>query len=150
MIHRLHWWADLKQGKDEPLILSLVKYRMREDREVVPRGGIPNLVSSHLEDSHLHAPILDLDIPHRYVTSTNDGHGHLYIDVPMSRFRMFVMLAGLRFAGVIEMGNFWWSLRRGATFVRPGWVEKKPDENLTYSYGMFFKIRRQKIEDGSE
>lgn len=141
MIRRVHWWSDLTPGPDEPLALSLIKYRMKEDRVRVPPDGCANLVSSHIEGSKLHAPVLDLDSPHVLVKSTTDGHSHLYIDVPMSRFRMLVLLAALRFAGVIEMGNFWWSLRRGATFVRLPGTTKPPSENLTYSYGMFFKLR---------
>lgn len=140
-MRRVYWQADLTPGKDEPLFCSLVKYQMDEDRQPSVTG---NLISSHILGSDLHAPILDLDIPHTYTKSTSDGHGHLYLNLPMSRFKMFVMLAALRYAGVIEMGNFWWSLRRGGTFVRRRYVRKPESENLPYTYGMFFKLRRKK------
>lgn len=143
-MERIRWKADFLNIVDEPMAASLIKYRMRKDRHPDPDG---NLVSSHLYGSKLHAPIIDLDFPHEYVRSSTDLHGHLYINVPMSRIRMFVMLAALRIAGVIEPGFFWWSLRRGATFVRPPGVEKTEWETTHYTYGMFFKLRRKRRDD---
>lgn len=135
---RVRWHADLLNVVDEPMILSLIRYRMRQDRHPDPSG---ELVSSHVEGTNLHAPILDLDFPHHYIPSTNPGHGHLYLDVPMSRLRMIFLLWALRVAGVIEQGNWWWSLRRGGTFVRVPGVQKTPEEDTHYTYGMFFKLR---------
>lgn len=134
------WWGNLRPGPDEPLFLSLVKYRMEADRWRVDSAKDANLVSSHLRDSKLHAPILDLDVSHIYIESTTEGHAHLFLP-PMKRWRMFVMLWGLRVAGVIEQGNFWWALRRGGTFVRLPGVKKTESEQLHYSYGMFFKMK---------
>lgn len=137
-LDRITWQADLLNIVDEPMVLSLIKYRMDEDRQPDTNG---NLISSHLQNSTLHAPIIDLDIAHHYFRSSSDGHGHLYIDVPMPRWKMFILLAALRFTGVIEQGNFWWSLRRGGTFVRRPEVLKPEAEAGHYSYGMFFKLR---------
>ena len=137
---RESWYSDLTPGPDEPLFLSLVKYRMAEDRWPDENG---NLLSSKLKGSKLHAPIIDLDGSHAYVQSTTDGHAHLYLHA-MPRWRMFALLIGLRIAGVIEMGNFWWSIRRGATFVRKPGVQKPSTEHLRYSYGMFFRLRTKK------
>lgn len=109
---------------DEPLVVSLVKYRAARDREVAS-GQTANLVSSHVVDSPgKHAPVIDLDFPHEYVPSSTAGHGHLYLNVPTSRWRMWALLAGLRISGNIEAGFFWWSLRRGATFVRTPGTDK--------------------------
>lgn len=134
---RVVWLSNLKPGPDEPLALSLLKYRMSEDRWPDETG---NLVSSHLKNSKLHAPIIDLDINHAYVESTTEGHAHLYLPA-MSKWRMYILLWGLRVGGVIEMGNFWWTIRRGGTFVRKPGVLKYPNERLRYSYGMFFKVK---------
>lgn len=78
----------------------------------------PNLVSSLSPDGKTHAPIIDVDFRHTYVPSTTPGHGHLYLDVPISRWRWVVLMLGLRTGKVIEQGNFWWSLRRGQNFAR--------------------------------
>lgn len=139
---RVLWYSDLTPGKDEPLALSLIKYRKKQDRWPISASHA-NLTSSHIYGTKLHAPILDLDSDHFYVESTTSGHGHLYLP-PMRRAKMFFILFALYVGGVIEMGNFWWSLRRGATFARiPGTV-KPPEEHLEYSYGMFFKMRKKK------
>lgn len=144
-IPRVEWFANLQPGPDEPLFLSLIKYRMDQDRWPVVEGveHMANLVSSHIHGSKLHAPILDLDVKHVYIESTTEGHAHLYLP-PMKRWRMFVMLLGLRVAGVVEMGNFWWAIRRGGTFVRKPNIQKQPNEELRYSYGMFFKLKEKR------
>lgn len=143
MRRRKTWHVEHLDIVDEPMILSLMKYRQYEDRQ--PRDSDANVVSSHLVGTRLHAPILDLDYPHRYVPSTTPGHGHLYLNRPIPRWRLFILLWGLYMGRVIEPGNFWWSLRRGGTFVRRQDVKKTPDEAaVKYTYGMFFKIREKK------
>ncbi len=140
---RKTWHVDHLDIVDEPLFWSLVKYRQYEDRRYTAIQA--NVVSSHLGSSGLHAPIIDLDYPHKYIPSTTPGHGHLYLDVPISRWRMFVLLWGLYVGGVIEFGNFWWSLRRGGTFVRRPNIKKTESEAaVKYTYGMFFKLRSKK------
>lgn len=142
--NRVEWVSDLKPGPDEPLALSLLKYRMDQDRWRTVEGveHMANLTSSYLHGSKLHAPILDLDGAHLYVESTTEGHGHLYLP-PMKRWKMFFILFALYVGGVIEMGNFWWSLRRGGTFVRLPGTPKPKSEQLRYSYGMFFKLKEK-------
>ncbi len=138
---RVWWSADLRPGKDEPLFCSLLKYRMREDRQPDFDG---NLVSSYVDGyTGWHMPVLDIDIPHDYVPSTTSGHAHLYLNEPIRWWRFVILLIGLRVAGVIEQGNFWWALRRGGTFVRRPILRKTKDEELTYTYGMFFKLREK-------
>lgn len=125
---------------DEPMFLSLARYDLHKDRTPDVDG---QLVSSYLDGSSLHAPVLDIDVPIRLIPSSTDGHSHLYIDVPMHRITMFVMLGGLMVAGVVEPGFFWWSLRRGGCFVRRPGVVKTEDESMKYTYGMFFKLRNR-------
>lgn len=79
----------------------------------------------------------------RLVPSTTAGHAHLYLP-PIPRWKMWVLLAVLRICFIVEMGNFWWSIRRGATFVRKPGVQKPSTEHLRYSYGMFFRLRTKK------
>lgn len=85
-----------------------------------------NLVSSLCEDGQ-HRPIIDLDIGATLVPSSTPGHGHLYIDVPMSFDTMIALIDALASAGVVERG---WSRavrNRGMTLVRPPWVKKPPE-----------------------
>lgn len=138
---------------DEPLSLALLKYRQRQDRAqvgevaldgeefVYPGAPRPNLISSKTTSGR-HKPVLDLDFPHTYVASSTPGHGHLYLDVEISRFRWFVLMCALRFAKVIEMGFFVWSLRRGANFLRLRSFTKSGGADSTkYTYGWFRKLK---------
>lgn len=136
---RERWQADLLAFKDEPMFWALMKYNMAQDRHLDASG---NLISSHIQGSRKHAPVVDIDVPVRLVPSTTPGHTHLYIDIPMKRWRMMIMLFGLYVGGVLEMGSFWWSLRRGATFVRTPDHPKTASESMKYTYGMFFKLRK--------
>lgn len=142
---RTHWYAKDFIIKDEPLMKSLLEYRQKENR--IPTKGttvMPNLVSSITHDGK-QMPILDMDFPHRIVPSSTPGHNHIFIDVKMSKFRWFVLMCALYFAGVIELGFFVWSLRRGGNFVRlPGVVKTDdPLENTKPSYGWFFRLRNR-------
>ncbi len=89
-MHRKTWHVEHLDIVDEPMILSLLKYRQYEDRQ--PSDVDANVVSSHLVGSHKHAPILDLDFPHVYVPSTTDGHAHLtlYQKEPASRIARLI------------------------------------------------------------
>lgn len=137
---RQTWRVDHLDIVDEPMIFSLAKYRQYEDRSRYQEGS--NVVSSHVYGQRTHAPIIDLDYPHAYVPSTTPGHGHLYLNRPIARWRLWVLLWGLYIGKVIEPGNFWWSLRRGGTFVRRiGVTKSKSEAAVKYTYGMFFKMK---------
>lgn len=92
-----------------------------------------NLISSLCSDGK-QRPLLDLDVPARYVPSTTPGHGHLYIDVACSWDKYAAMLLAMADAGVLEAGYVAAALDRGATFLRPEWV-KKPAEPEEVSPG---------------
>jgi len=82
-----------------------------------------DVVTSTLPDGR-HAPVLDLDLPHRLVPSTTEGHSHLYLDVAMSWRRYKRLLKALAKAGVLEPGFVEASLYRRHTAARMPWVRK--------------------------
>jgi len=140
--NRKTWHVDHLDIVDEPMVLSMLRYRQYEDRQ--PSDSDANVVSSNLIGSRLHAPIIDLDYPHEYVPSTTPGHAHLYLNVEVSGWRWFMLNLGLYLGGVTEKGYFLWSLRRGGNFVRrPGVRKTTAEENVSYSYGFLFKLRRR-------
>ncbi len=94
----------------------------REDRALSNRLD-GNLLSSLCVDGS-HRPVIDLDVPVRYVPSTTEGHGHLYVDVPMDWERYSRLLVALEAAGLVEPGYVRASFAREQTFVRPPWVRK--------------------------
>ena len=140
MDERTYWKAEDLSIEDEPLVVSLLKYRQRKNRKQVRDSSQANLISSKTIDGR-HMPILDLDFPHHFEESTTKGHTHLYIDVPMSRTKLFGLVLVLWWCGVIEMGHAVWTLRRGASFVRVPGVEKTEQESVKPTYGWFFKLR---------
>jgi hypothetical protein len=156
---RTEWYSGDLGIHDEPLALSLLKYRQDRNRHVVTPDGRTvlhrptrvvrwlgpkaNLVSSKTEDGQ-HMPIIDLDFPHQYVPSTQEGHGHLYLNVPISRWRWHALMWGLFLGNQIELGYFVWSLRRGGNFVRTETTKKTVEESGYYTYGWFRKLRDKK------
>lgn len=76
-----------------------------------------NLISSWLGDG-FHAPALDLDIPHQYVPSSTEGHGHLFLDVELTPKQYRKLLDVLLECGIIQKGFHAQFKRCGATFLR--------------------------------
>lgn len=116
MSERTYWYS-------EDVDRIAAGYMPADDgREIVdPSHG--NLVSSLCSDG-MHMPVLDLDIPHRYEPSSTPGHGHLYLDVPMTWDVCVKLLGALADAGIIEEGFARLSIERGASFVRKPGVHK--------------------------
>lgn len=91
--------------------------RIRTTRELA-------LVASSETHGGDHRPVLDIDVPMRYVPSTTQGHGHLYIDLDLTWDQYAELLKVLARCGIIEDGYLYASLEREATFVRLPWVRK--------------------------
>lgn len=136
---RTYWNADTLAIEDEPLAVSLLRYDFKKDRQRT-KARDANLVSSITTEGE-QMPILDMDFPHHIVPSATPGHNHLYIDVPMSKFRWFILMCALKYAGVIELGFFVWSVRRGGNFVRKQGVSKRLEDSTKSNYGWFRKLR---------
>jgi hypothetical protein len=146
-LRRTFWRGHrLNHVASEPLLVSLLKYRAARDRDRVQPAylGRANLVSS-LTESGRQAPIIDLDVPHHYVKTETPGHAHLYLNYEIPRWRWLALMIGLRLGGALEVGTFWWSLRRGANFVRPAGHRKteaeKRDSLPVVPYGLVRRLR---------
>jgi len=115
-----------------PRVLREVRKWGSDSQE--PRPGGPeivtdiehaNIVTSEIEGKPgYHAPVLDLDIPHVYVPSTTEGHGHLYLDVKLDWYQMHRLLTTLSQLGIIEEGYARASIDRGYSAVRLPWIRK--------------------------
>jgi len=139
---RILWRANdlTRVPKDEPFLLTLIKYRLREDRQEVIREQDANLVSSRTWDGR-HLPIIDLDLAHEYVPSNTPGHAHLYLNEEISTWRWCVLMIGLRAGKVLDKGAFVWGIRRGANFARLPGVPKDLEGEVKSSYGWIFRKR---------
>jgi hypothetical protein len=82
-------------------------------------------VIASLTESGLHAPVLDIDIPHQVFKSTTEGHSHIWFDIPLSWREYKRLLKALTRAGIIEEGYYRASVARGYSAVRLPWVKKK-------------------------
>lgn len=91
--------------------------------DVVPAARA-NVVSSTTDRRCYQSPVLDLDLRHTYIPSDTPGHAHLYLDNPMHYVKVLVLMAVLRWTGVIERGCWRGQLYRGYSAVRPPWVRK--------------------------
>lgn len=127
MSKRTYWYGfKLNRVESVPMLVALfIKYRHKNDRIQCSQDKA-NLISSRTEND-TQMLILDLDYPHHYVRSTQDGHAHLYLDKEISTWRWVIGMIGLWISGVIEFGYLAWSLRRGANFVRPEGVHKSKE-----------------------
>ena len=68
-----------------------------------------------------HRVLLDLDVPHVYVPSTTDGHGHLVIDVPQDWTNLCKLLQLLGDMHILQYGSVDATFSRGETWLRtPG------------------------------
>jgi len=141
MSKRTFWKAPDLGIVDEPLALSLLKYRFNKDRQQVPESEA-NLISSRTE-SGKHLPILDMDFPFEIVESTTPHHYHiLFNGSEISTWRLFAMMIGLYLGRQVELGFLVWTLRRRGNFVRiPGVVKSTEAEKTKPTYGWFFKLK---------
>lgn len=76
---------------------------------------------------NMHRPVLDIDFPAAVIPSTTPGHGHLYIDKPMTWDQYERLLNVLAEVGIIEQGYANASIERQHTAVRLPWVKKKQE-----------------------
>ena len=112
----------IKKGEEKQNYDSVHEFRAHEHEA--------DLITSLCVDfdpetkENLHAPVIDFDIPVRYVPSTTPGHGHLYIDVSVSWLKYINLLRALAVCGFIEEGYYQAAVRRGYTAVRKPGVRK--------------------------
>lgn len=119
-------------------------FRLDDDRVQLdsnPRGlDEANLIGSqcgYWGDTHM--PIIDLDVPHTYVPSTTEGHGHLYIDVSMSWRKYERILRALADAEVLGWAEYVRAVDRRGTFVRKPGKPKRRHENERMEFRAFMK-----------
>lgn len=113
---RLEWRAGETPARSH-LQLSY-QYKVTRDQA--------NLVSSNVDGKEgMHMPCLDLDIPHEYIPSSTEGHGHLYLNVEVPEDKYFALLDLLEECKILEPGYVRASKAKGGTYLRPPGVKKK-------------------------
>lgn len=117
-----HQLAQISSGPGEP----------NDEDYSVPHLFVDDIKEAHVLNSEqkgtgLHRPVLDIDFPVTVIPSTTPGHGHLYIDKPMSWTRYKKLLLALEAAGIIQPGYVDASVERGYTSVRLPWIKKSKE-----------------------
>lgn len=82
------------------------------------------VVSSQIEGTSWHTPMIDIDLPTRVLETSTPGHFHLYIDKPVKLKPYLKMLKAMTEAGIVEPGFYKAACGRKATHLRVPWVEK--------------------------
>jgi hypothetical protein len=85
----------------------------------------------------MHAPVLDLDIPHRYVPSSTPGHGHLYLDIEVQWNDYVEWLTLSANLGILEGGWVDAAINQGFTAVRKEGIVKTDEERRLKSVSRF-------------
>lgn len=75
-------------------------------------------------DLSMHWPVIDIDLPCAWVPSTNDGHGHLYINHPVTFEGLIEILTVLNKHGIVQDGYLHAAKIRGYSAVRLPGVRK--------------------------
>lgn len=103
-----------------------------EIRQAVTDPKDANLISSEhrAPGSKFHYLMLDLDIPHQYIPSSTEGHGHLIIEKVMHEDTMWKILDMLVKAGILQEAFVTLAKRRGAVFLRHPDHPKKKENDL--------------------
>lgn len=137
------YWRSVDLGiANEPLLVSLLRYRQHHNRRQVPPEEA-NLVSSRTTDGR-HMPIIDLDFDFEIRESSTPGHFHLLLNTPVSNTKFVVLMLVLWWTGVVEMGYAVWSIRRMGNFARVPGVTKQPGpETDKPQYGWLFKMKEK-------
>ena len=110
--------------------LNLVNYCAEDYWLVTQDAEDYNLVTSKIFtwSGNKHAPVLDLDVPHRLIESSTLGHAHLYIDVECDWEDYLEFLKAAAKIGLIEEGYYKASEARGFTSVRKPGLKKTAED----------------------
>lgn len=89
------------------------------------------IVTSRVEDSTMHMPLIDLDLPCMLLPSSQPGHFHLYIEKQMAWDKFVAILEALEDAGVVGPGYLKYTKKRGYATVRyPGVTKQNEAERI--------------------
>jgi hypothetical protein len=103
--------------------LNVTNYTEEDYKFVSEREAnlVTSLIGDVISTRQYHAPVLDIDIPHKLVPSSTVGHSHLYLDIKCTWTAYEDFLWASEKIGLLEEGYVKASLHRGFTAVRkPG------------------------------
>jgi hypothetical protein len=123
LLHVTHLSGDSNDTEDHPDDVRTPVTDLDQAAVVSSKMADPLFVFPG-EEIELHRPVLDVDLSMHIIPSSTPGHGHLYIDKPMTWAVYERLLDALAAAGIVEQGYVNVSKERGFTAVRVPWVRK--------------------------
>jgi hypothetical protein len=84
--------------------------------------------SDYLRDQH--QVMFDIDVPHVYVPSTTEGHGHLIFRKQLSFSKYLGLLEHMAECGLVEPGYVDAARNRGEAWLRTPWTPKGLEGNV--------------------
>lgn len=117
--------------------LGLRRGELQTDSDQIPELYVDALEEAPLDQANLvvsryagggietHALLLDLDVEHEYWPSSTEGHGHLLVNLKLTRQEWQRVMQVLRDVGVISPGYHDHSQRRGFASLRLPWIKKE-------------------------
>jgi hypothetical protein len=98
---------------------------VRDNVELHEATAIGSKVQSdYLKNNPMHQIMLDLDTPHVYVDSTQEGHGHLIFRKQVTWDSYMKFLRACADVGILEWGYVNCAKKRGETWLRTPWTPK--------------------------
>lgn len=127
--------TDLTKAYDEERTVEFIGTTQEPAKiaRAVLAGKPPNLMGSKIHDNRYgsvyHAPLLDIDVPHRIKRSSTQGHRHILIDSYVPEKQYINAMKNLQEIGIVQEGFTNQLERFGQTFIR--WNTTKGEEETT-------------------
>lgn len=113
-------------AKDSDNIVNGPEERMVED--IVPLHKATGIGSRTMnfkgQPCDWHQPLLDIDVPHVYMPSTTEGHGHLIFRKRMPWADYLKLMEVMAEVGLLEKGFVEAAKTRGEAWLRTPWTDK--------------------------
>lgn len=103
----------IKDNSDDP-------HTYINERELVTKEEDANLISSKFSEHphELHKIFLDIDVEHHYTSSRTPGHGHIMLNVNVTRSELMLLHEFLVALGISGRGNQHQVTAEGQNFLR--------------------------------
>ena len=136
---RLHAAVVNFYAEDSGDISSAPEERIIEDKVAIYEATAigSKVQSDYLKDQH--QILLDIDVPHVYIPSTTEGHGHLIFRRQVSFAAYLRLMEHMAELGLIEPGFVSATRNRGEAWLRVPWVAKGEVGNVPEVYREQYK-----------
>ena len=105
-----------------------IDYEYVETEKSMDPSEADFLISRVPGKSGTHYPLIDLDVPHLYIPSSQEGHAHLLITKEVTSDQYWNLLDALAQCGIVEEGYAAASKAKNFAAIRLPWVKKTAEQ----------------------